>query len=205
MSTNEVSASVQSNSGSERQWSLEPASTQQVAQKQQEERMKVVLQEKQDDLLNIAQNDDGASVTNLVKFCWGFAFLLLVCLIFYVSNKFLNVHSDEFDNVLLSEDPSARLKALKQHDNDNLLTLFTVVFGAVVLAFVLLFGNYMHFRDSKTHESRKRTTIIRKVVTVFMESEDYISKLNRNLGSQLMNVDHLKSSESKLEQEINEL
>ena len=99
--TNENSESA---SVSEREWSLEPettTSTNPVAQKQQEtqlaqqeeRRMKVVLQEKQEDLYNATQNDNGPSYAPLVKVCWGIASVLLILLICHVSIKILNINN----------------------------------------------------------------------------------------------------------------
>ena len=213
MSTDENSESA---SASEREWSLEPETTTSknpVAQKQQEtqlaqqeeRRMKVVLQEKQEDLYNATQNDNGPSYDPLVKVCWGIALVLLILLICHISIRFLNIHSDDFDAVLLSGDHIARFRALKEHNIQNLQSLFTIVLSVVLLAFFSLFGSFVHFSNAKTHESRKRGDIMRKVVNVFQESTGYISLLNRDLGSQEMKMKQLTSSANKLENDIKEL
>ena len=194
----------------EKEWSVEPATATSGQQQEQqvallEERMKLVLKEKRDHLLNITQNDNGPSFTTLVKVCWGIALLMLFVLICYVGRKYFNIQSDEYEAVLLSGDKISRLRALKNYNIENISTLFTLVLGVAVLAFFTMFGNYIHYSNAKMHESRKRGNIMRKATELFGESESYISKLNRNLGKQEVQIQHLASSENRLENEIREL
>jgi myosin heavy subunit len=154
-----------------------------------------------------ARNDEEAPVTLIVKICWGFAAIAVICLVSFVGYSLLRTQSNDanLEDRIMSGDKAESLRALKQQSIQNYFTIFVIVIVVLVLIMSAGFGYLIYFKDATKHETNKTWNVVHSAEQAVDFNEDVISKLTGDLRLQVAHISNLEHDVDKYTVEIDEL
>ena len=140
-----------------------------------------------------ARNNEEAPVSPIVKMCWGFAALVLICLVSFVSYSLLQTQSNDASLAerIMSGDMLASLIALKEHSIQTYFTIFIIMILVLILFMTTGFGYLIYFKDAAERETHKKYGLVHVAEKAIHSHEDVIRKLREDLALQMAHISNL--------------
>lgn len=143
---------------------------------------------------NVVGSNATAPVTPIVTICWSLAALLLILLVFFVAYSLLRMQSsNETLETVMSGDKFKSIKALKEQESQNTLTIYVMSLGVVAFLMFAGFGYLLYFKDTTQHEGDKRLVMVHTVMDQFDCDRDAIDELTSDLRVQMLAVRTLEA------------
>lgn len=168
---------------------------------------KAVRREKKEHFFDIATDSKTAPTNPLVKVCIGASVVAIVFLVAFVFYSFLSAKSNDADleEKIMSGDQLESMKALRQHSIQNVVQIFAIVIGILLLSIFVGFGLLMYYKDTAEHQHEKRMSVVRAASNTFEYSEDMMSQLTSNLHVEIEKVGGLERDVDRCTKEISVL